>query len=119
MWEILYTDQFGQWWGDLTEDQQEALRARVELLEERGPDLGRPVVDTIVGSRHQNMKELRASKGAALRVLFIFDPLRRALLLLGGDKSGRWERWYQEAIPQADALYDEYLQELRDEGVIP
>jgi len=42
---------------------------------------------------------------------FIFDPLRRALLLFGGDKSGRWERWYQEAIPQADALYDEYLQE--------
>src|SRR5438105_2489209 len=54
-----------------------------------------------------------------LRVLFIFDPIRRAILLLGGDKTGQWEQWYREAIPTADALYTEYLEELRKEGLIP
>ncbi len=64
------------------------------------------------------MKELRAAKGAALRVLFSFDPRRQAILLLGGDKSGDWSAWYDWAVPAADDLYDEYLQELRDEGLI-
>ena len=64
------------------------------------------------------MKELRASRDGALRVLFMFDPRRRAILLLGGDKSGQWEAWYQWAIPAADDLYDEYLDELRVEGLI-
>jgi hypothetical protein len=64
------------------------------------------------------MKELRASKGGALRVLFAFDPRRQAILLIGGDKSGEWESWYRTAIPEADDLYDTHLQELRDEGLI-
>ena len=64
------------------------------------------------------MKELRASKGSALRILFAFDPRRHAILLLGGDKSGQWNEWYQTAIPEADDLYDTHLQELRDEGLI-
>ena len=54
-----------------------------------------------------------------LRVLFAFDPRRMAILLLGGDKSQRWRSWYAEAISQADELYDEHLQTLRDEGAIP
>ena len=62
------------------------------------------------------MKELRASKGGALRTLFMFDPGR--ILLLGGDKSGEWNEWYESAIPAADDLYDDYLAELRDEGLI-
>ena len=70
----------------------------------------------MVGSRHQNMKELRISKEGARRVLFIFDPLRQAVLLTGGDKTGEWSEWYQRAIPQADELYDTYLRELREEG---
>lgn len=82
-------------------------------------NLGRPTVDTINGSAHNNMKELRASKGGALRVLFIFDPIRRAVLLLGGNKTGQWEQWYSQAIPVADALYDEYLADIRKEGLIP
>jgi hypothetical protein len=108
-WEILYSEPFEEWWDDLTEPQQDALTARIELLKERGPNLGRPTVDRIESSRHQNMKELRASKDGALRVLFIFDPLRRAVFLLGGDKTGRWTEWYRTAVPIADDLYDEYL----------
>ncbi len=108
-WEILYSEPFEEWWDDLTEPQQDALTARIELLKERGPNLGRPTVDRIESSRHQNMKELRASKDGALRVLFIFDPLRRAVFLLGGDKTGRWTEWYRTAVLIADDLYDEYL----------
>ena len=91
---------------------------RVDLLAELGPDLGRPVVDRIQTSRRHNMKELRAAKGGALRVLFMFDPRRQAILLLGGDKSGAWNDWYEWAIPAADDLYDNYLDELRQEGLI-
>ena len=64
------------------------------------------------------MKELRASKGGALRVLFAFDPRRHAILLLGGDKSGQWHRWYDRAIPEADRLHDVHLEELRGEGLL-
>src|SRR5437764_876907 len=78
--------------------------AAVRLLEQRGPGLGRPLVDSIVGSRHANMKELRAS---TLRVLFAFDPRRSAILLIGGDKRDRWQEFYEEMIPLADDLFDE------------
>lgn len=76
MWDVEVTDEFVEWWQLLTSDQQEALTDRVDLLAERGPDLGRPVVDRIQSSRHHNMKELRAAQGGALRVLFMFDPRR-------------------------------------------
>lgn len=87
-------------------------------MQERGPGLGRPWVDTLVRSRHPNMKELRP-RGGHLRILFAFDPRRAAILLLGGDKSGQWSSWYEQAIPQADKLYDEHLRELRDQGTLP
>lgn len=78
VWEVEVTDEFEAWWDGLTVDQQESLTDRVGLLAERGPDLGRPVVDRIGSSRHHNMKELRASQGGALRVLFMFDPRRQS-----------------------------------------
>jgi hypothetical protein len=111
MWEVLYTDEFGAWFETLTEDQQDAVIALVDLLEAEGPALGRPTVDTIVGSRHPHMKELRVSKGGAIRILFAFDPRRQAVPLIGGDKAGQWQAWYEEAIPVAGDLYDEYLRE--------
>ena len=117
-WDVEVTDEFGEWWQTLPSEQQEALTDRVDLLAERGPDLGRPVVDCIQSSRHHNMKELRAAQGGALRVLFMFDPRRQAILLLGGDKSGEWAGWYEWAVPAADALYDAYLDELKEEGLI-
>lgn len=118
MWVVEFTDQFAYWWDGLDVQQQAALGARIDLLESRGPDLGRPAVDRISGSRHRNMKELRASEGGALRVLFAFDPRRQAILLLGGDKSGQWTEWYEWAISAADDLYNDYLDELREEGLI-
>jgi len=94
-WEIEVTDEFRNWWTDLTIDQQAAVSVRVELLSERGPSLGRPAVERIRTSRHHSMKELRSSEGGALRVLFMFDPRRQVILLLGADKSGRWNEWYE------------------------
>ena len=102
----------------MTEDQQGALHDRVTLLQEQGPSLRRPVVGEIKSSRHRNMKELIVSAGGSLRVLFVFDPRRHAILLLGGDKSGDWESWYAVAVPEADDRYDRHLQELRDEGFL-
>ena len=118
MWEVEYTDEFEDWWRELTQEQQEALDDRVMLLAQHGPGLKRPVVGEIKASHHQNMKELRVSQGGALRVLFAFDPRRHAILLLGGDKSGQWDEWYEKAVPEADELYDTYLSELRDEGLL-
>jgi len=85
----------------------------MDLLATYGPALGRPAVDTIKGSRHPNMKELR-SFGGHLRALFAFDPLRRAIVLLGGDKAGDWSAWYERNVPHADDLYDEYLDYLKE-----
>jgi hypothetical protein len=111
VWEVLCTDEFGAWFEALDEAQQDAVIARVDLLETEGPSLGRPTVDTIIGARHPNMKELRVSKGGAIRILFAFDPRRQAVLLIGGDKTGRWRGWYERAIPLADDLFDQYLDE--------
>ena len=118
VWEVEVTDEFVGWWRELSTDQQESVADRVDLLAERGPDLGRPVVDRVQTSRHHNMKELRAAKDGALRVLFMFDPRRQAILLVGGDKSGQWNQWYEWAVPLADDLYDEYLDELKREGLL-
>jgi hypothetical protein len=117
-WEVEVTDQFIEWWSALSDVQQRAVTDRVDLLSVRGPDLGRPVIDRIHSSRHLSMKELRVAKGGALRVLFMFDPRRHAVLLLGGDKSGGRKTWYSWAVPLADDLYDEYLDELENEGLI-
>ena len=116
-WEVEFTDQFGTWWEALSEGQQEDLDARVSLLEEYGPALGRPTVGHVASSRHQHMKELRvSSEGGSLRVLFAFDPRRTAILLIGGDKSGQWDDWYKTAVPAADRLLDAHLAALELEG---
>lgn len=108
-WEVEYTDEFEVWWQILSEEEQEAIDAAVELLEQRGPALGRPLADSVHQSRHSNMKELRPT--TSIRVLFAFDPRRVAILLIGGDKRRSWNRWYDEMVPVADALYDQHLVE--------
>jgi len=118
MWEVEYTNEFQVWWESLLEAQQDAIAAAIEILEEKGPALGRPLVDSITSSRHRNMKELRPGTTNSLRVLFAFDPRRSAILLTSGGKTGRWRTWYEEFIPIADKLYDDHLRELREEGVI-
>lgn len=82
------------------------VAAAIDQLAEHGPGLGRPRVDTIQGSRHRNMKELRTG---TVRILFVFDPGRMAILLVGGDKAGRWQEWYLDNVPVADDRYDRYL----------
>ena len=107
-----------EWMLGLDEKSYELVIAALELLEERGPALGRPLVDSVKGSRHKNMKELRpGSQGRSeLRVLFAFDPSRQAILLVAGDKAGVWERWYRVNIPLADDLFDRHLARLSEEG---
>src|SRR5713101_6471834 len=96
-------------------EEQAAIDVTVEVLQERGPALGRPLVDTVKGSRHANMKELRP-RGETIRILFAVDPRPTAILLLGGDKRGRWNAWYKTMIPLADQLYDGYLAQSQREG---
>lgn len=117
MWRIeSYGPQYDGWYDDLTQDQQDAILARLAMLAEQGPNLKRPVIGKIESSRHKNMKELRASKEGSIRILFVFDPLQNVILLVGGDKTGQWEKWYRKAINEADQIYDQYIEELRDEG---
>lgn len=116
-WDIEFTDEFGQWWNILSEEEQEDVAATVEVLEERGPTLREPLSKVILSSRHHpDLKELRISStgGDRLRVFYAFDPQRTAILLIGGNKTGRWEKFYDEFIPFADALYDEHLRELNN-----
>ena len=117
-WDIEYTDEFGNWWANLTEDEQVSLAASVQLLEVRGPSLGYPHSSGIYGSKHGHMRELRTQHaGRPLRTLYAFDPRRMAILLIGGDKTGD-DRWYDVNVPIADRLYDEHLIQLRREGAI-
>ena len=98
-WEVEYTDEFGAWWNDLSEEEQVALDASVRLLEERGPALGYPLSGGINGSKHSHMRELRTQQGGRpLRTLYAFDPRRSAILLIGGDKTGD-DRWYDVHAP--------------------
>ncbi|MBV8347606.1 MAG: type II toxin-antitoxin system RelE/ParE family toxin [Mycolicibacterium sp.] len=102
------------WLAGLDDRSHELVIAALELLAERGPLLGRPLVDTVIGSRHNNMKELRPGSAGRteLRALFAFDPQRVAVILIAGDKQGRWKRWYDENIPIADDRFDAHLQTL-------
>ncbi len=112
-WEVVGTTEFEQWFLSLEDKPTMEVSAAIDELEARGPTLSRPTADKIKNSDFHNMKELRP-KGAAkhCRILFIFDPQRKAVLLLGGDKTGKWQEWYDEAIPQADEIYRNYLKEL-------
>lgn len=116
-WKVEYTDQFEDWFAALPEAVQNAIVAAVEIVQEQGPGLGRPLVDTIKASRHANMKELRPLFGN-VRILFAFDPRRMAILLIGGDKTNRWKAWYRAFVPIADRLYDEHLEILKQEGLL-
>lgn len=105
------------WLASLDSDSREQVVAAIELLEERGPQLGRPIVDTVKASRHRNMKELRPGSAgrSELRILFAFDPQRSAIMLIAGDKAENWNRWYKKNIPAADDLFDQHLQALKEE----
>lgn len=115
-WEVEFTDEFGDWWDTLTSDEQVSIDASVRLLEVAGPRLPYPHSSGIAGSRHGHMRELRVQHaGQPYRILYAFDPRRAAIILVGGNKTGK-DRWYEEHIPIADRLYDEHLVILKTEG---
>ena len=103
------------WLDTLDEGSWEQVMAAIEVLREIGPHLGRPLADTVTASEHRNMKELRpgSSGRSELRILFAFDPERRAILLVAGDKTGDWNRGYKKNIPMADTLFDRYLNNIK------
>lgn len=116
-WEVRVTDTWRAWFDSLDPASQLLVIDAIDRLAAAGPALGRPLVDRIKGSATHNMKELRPGSAgrSELRVLFVFDPWRSAILLTAGDKAGNWNNWYREAIPEAERLYTEYLIERRKE----
>jgi hypothetical protein len=114
-WVVEYTNEFDGWWEGLSAEEQESVAFSVGLLEQYGPKLARPYADTIRGSKFGNMRELRVQhEGRPYRILYAFDPRRAAMLLLGGDKTGN-NRWYEEMVPKADAIFTQHLKEIEKE----
>ena len=113
-WTVLFHDAFEAEFQALDEALQDELLAHAKLLGEFGPNLGRPTVDGLKGSKHTNMKELRFDGGGGIwRIAFAFDPKRQAILLVGGDKGGADQRrFYKRLIAVADKRFDEHLAEL-------
>lgn len=109
-WGMERTDEFEEWWKTLSKPERRQILTSIELLEEHGPNAGRPTVDSIRGSKHPNMKELRATP--TIRVFFAFDPRRVAVLLVGGDKAGRTKRFYRQMVDKADKVYDAHLRRI-------
>ena len=109
-WQVAFHPAVETWANELGQSDSEALLAAIKVLRRGGPTLGRPLVDTVQHSRHDNMKELRpGSTGRTeIRVLFAFDKARKAILLVGGDKSADWDGWYRKNIPVADRRLDEH-----------
>lgn len=113
-WNVEHTDEFARWYSGLTESQQDGVAAVGLLLIEHGPQLSFPFSSGINRSRHSHMRELRVqSGGRPLRVFYAFDPRRSAILLTGDD------RFYERMTAIADKLYDDYINEIRKEGLIP
>lgn len=115
-WTVLLHDDFADELTALDQKLQDELLAHAKLLAEFGPNLGRPTVDTLKGTSHANMKEMRFNwMGEAWRVAFAFDPQRQAVLLVGGDKSGAdQKRFYKRLISVADNRYSQHLATLND-----
>ena len=110
-WAVFLAAEFEPEFDELDTEVQDAILARMLLLEREGPSLGRPHADTLIGSKHANMKELRCTAaGGVWRIAFAFDPERQAILLVGGDKSGGSEkRFYRQLIARADERFDRHL----------
>ena len=114
--EVEFTDEFEAWWDSLEADEQATIMEVIGLLRRDGVTLRFPYTSAVHGSRHSHMRELRVQhRGDPYRVFYAFNPLRDAILLIGGNK-GADNRFYRRMVPLADSLYDEHLRELDAEG---
>ena len=119
MWDVEVTGEFEAWWNGLNEDEQDSVDFVVELLVREGPALPYPYSSGIAAAKRHDIRELRIQhRGNPYRVLYVFDPRRHAVLLMGGNKAGD-NRWYEFNVPRAENLYSKYLKELKKEGLIP
>jgi hypothetical protein len=119
-WEIYIVNEVRDWLDGLRDTDPvtfDLIDDAIYALSHSGPALRRPLVGTINGSAIKNLKELRpGSTGRSeIRILFVFDPWRSAILLVAGDKAGNWQRWYRQAIPLAEQRYEIYLKERAQE----
>ena len=116
-WEADFHDEFTPEYDALPEDVQDELQAIIDVLEQLGPQMGRPRVDTLKGSKHANMKEIRFDAADGVwRFAFAFDPNRQAIVLCGGDKSGGSEsRFYRQLITKADKRFDAHIAKVKQE----
>jgi len=109
------SDEFETWFLEQEDELQNRISAMVNLLSEHGPNLRRPFADTLEGSKLSNLKELRVQhQGEPYRILFAFDPVRQALLLIGGNKAGD-KNWYKKMIPIAEEIFKKHLETLEKE----
>ncbi|MFD5253781.1 type II toxin-antitoxin system RelE/ParE family toxin [Streptomyces bobili] len=116
-WEVILVAEVATWYDALVDedwDSAEQVEDAIDVLAATGPTLGRPLVDRIKGAEQHHMKELRpgSSGSGEIRILFAFDSIRRAVLLVAGDKAGDWQGWYDANIPLAEKRYQSHLAEL-------
>jgi hypothetical protein len=110
---VVKSAEFESWWRGLREVEQDKVTAVVTRLRQKGVTLGDPWTSDVKGSKYGTMRELRVRTHPPIRVFYAFDPLRRAVVLVGGRKRGQEKRFYREHVDRADAIYDEYLRQLR------
>jgi hypothetical protein len=116
MWTVLTTNIFDQWFDAQTDDVQEKVLAGLVALQTGGPNVGRPLVDTVNASQFKNMKELRVQhRGDPIRAFFAFDPLRQAIVFCAGNKGGNEKRFYKQMLPIADNEFTSHLASLEKE----
>lgn len=121
-WEVILLEEVDAWFLELADQDPVSaslVASAIDMLGENGPTLGRPLVDRVKASRYHHMKELRpaSGRGTEVRILFAFDPVQQAVLLVAGDKSGDWHGWYRDNIKIADDRYTEWLAGERDREV--
>ncbi len=116
-WDVTFHSQFVPEFEALDQEVQDEFYAHIDLLKVFGPQMGRPRVNTLAGSRHANMKELRFDAADRVwRFAFAFDLARKAIILCGGDKSGgSQKRFYRQLIDKADRRFDAHLAALKAE----
>ncbi|MBN6065247.1 type II toxin-antitoxin system RelE/ParE family toxin [Aggregatibacter actinomycetemcomitans] len=116
-WNVILQAPLLDWLKSLEQDERLKIYAALELLSTEGPQLGRPYADTLQGSKYANLKELRVqSKLSVFRLFFIFDPIRQAIVLCGGNKKGKKEKlFYKEMIALAEQTYEIYLSQFEQE----